>query len=72
MKQGINGLKCIFFPGQPVAQAVAFTASIKNVVKMTNIGSQQTICFDSYITNLGNAYDRATGIFRAPTAYVLL
>ena len=45
--------------------SVAFTASV-GVWNLTNIGSLQIIVFDSDITNIGNAYDRATGVFKAP------
>ena len=59
----------ILLSGQPAPANVGFTASV-GVYNLTNIGSMQTIVFDSIVSNAGYGYDRATGIFRAPTALV--
>ena len=57
----------VLLSGQPAPAYVGFTASV-GVYNLTNIGSMQTIVFDSVVSNVGYGYDRATGIFRAPTA----
>ena len=58
----------LFTTGQPPGYGnAAFTASIGKW-NMTNIGAYQPIVFDSAITNIGNGFDTATGVFRAPYA----
>ncbi|WAR08515.1 C1QL4-like protein [Mya arenaria] len=45
--------------------AVAFTAVV-SPPSLTLLGPGQTVIFDNVITNVGNAFKSATGVFRAP------
>ncbi|KAK3589828.1 hypothetical protein CHS0354_015839 [Potamilus streckersoni] len=53
--------------------SVGFTARLSNTIT-TNLNSHQTLIFDNVYLNIGNGYDRATGVFHAPVAgmYVIL
>ena len=44
---------------------VAFTAVVSPPI-LDNLGAGQPIVFDRVITNIGNCYDKITGIFTAP------
>ncbi|XP_052807189.1 complement C1q tumor necrosis factor-related protein 3-like [Mya arenaria] len=80
-KQEITPLKKILLHGaarssrrrerfvmQP-GNAVAFTAVV-SPPRLTLLGPGQTVIFDHVITNVGNAYKNATGVFRAPVTGV--
>ncbi|BFZ19648.1 hypothetical protein BsWGS_22687 [Bradybaena similaris] len=45
--------------------AIAFTATL---TENTTIATNQTVIYNNAITNIGNGYDRNTGIFTAPLA----
>ena len=49
---------------------VAFTG-VKST-RQENIGLHQTIIFDRIVTNVGNSYNKYTGVFTAPTAGLYL
>ena len=56
----------LYVVGQPPPNAdVGFTAAV-GVYNLSNIAPMQRVVFDRVISNIGNAYGRATGIFRVP------
>ena len=48
------------------SEAVAFSAFLANSVNGPPMGKLRTIIYDQIETNIGSAYDRFTGSFRAP------
>ncbi|XP_071124032.1 cerebellin-1-like [Mytilus edulis] len=47
------------------SEKVAFM--VKNSINLHNIPSKSVVVYNTVITNLGNGYDKSTGIFTAPS-----
>ncbi|OWF36044.1 complement C1q-like protein 4 [Mizuhopecten yessoensis] len=63
-EMSVRQLKNTLTKRQDLNQKIGFTAKLTQIV--SHLNNHQTIVFDHVLTNIGQAYDPATGIFTCP------